>query len=182
MLSAKWYNAYRFTESLGVKMPGIPSIASQVRTYIDEQTMALTLSVLKKKYEGQGGEKFLLKCFAVHHLVYHALWNAGVPCYYTLGWVSYAGERLFHNDRQLSDWARNGLPDLNDVPLHCWITFPSGEMVDATISSVISMKNDNYDNFGKIMWGRSEELQDIQYTPTLIGCDALVVRQPRQLT
>lgn len=174
MLSNNWFSAYRFTESHGIKMPGIASVPHQAKKYINKEILGLTLAALKNQYEGKSGDEFILKCFDVHHLIYNALWDAKVPCYFTLGWVSHNGDNLFfHSKSDLDSWLKTGIPNRDDVGLHCWITFPSGEIVDATISSVVAIRNNHPDKIGEITWAKSEEVNGFQYTPTMIGCEAL---------
>ena len=158
MLSDAWIRAWKLTQQLGVQAPHLPPTSWSGKRYISPELAAGLLHHVRKQFLGRSLSEFVLKCFDVHNFVYNTLYDEfQTPCYLTLGWVEYENKPLFrHSENELRQWVSVGVPNSDDVHLHCWITFPSGEMVDATIASVIALNQGSNGQEGELYWFESE--------------------------
>ena len=175
MLSKTWIDAWKLTQELGVKAPPLPPASWAGKSYISNELTRGLLGTVKRQFLGQPLSAYVLKCFDVHNFIYNALYDEfRTPCYLTLGWVEHRGKPLFRHSREdLVKWAAIGVPNRDDVHLHCWITFPSGEMLDATIASVIALSNHAGGEAGEIYWFENETCGPFVYHPTIIGMESL---------
>jgi len=175
MLSSEWHSALSYTQELGVKTPPLPPDSWTTAQYISPRLTSGVLHSLKREFLGRATSEYIFKCFNVHNFIYNALYDEfRTPCYLTLGWVEYNGKPFFRHSRDdLRNWVAYGVPDRDNVNLHAWITFPSGEMLDATIASVIALNEGDNGADGDVYWFESEACGPFLYHPTIIGMESL---------
>ena len=177
MLSREWIAAHEFTTKLGINIPPLPPDSYSKRKYLSSSFCDAALHQLRTKYHGQDLNQFLLKCFPVHEFLYNVFFDCfhDTPCYLTLGSVEHQGHEYFKHSREdIIRWISSRYPDPDHVEMHCWITFCSGEMVDATIQSVISYSDGRPSDAGEILWFQDEVSDDFIYHPTILSVEALI--------
>lgn len=173
MLSSEFKAAHHFSQANGIRYLGLVSDEKQRLNYLTPQFCEHLRRIVSVLIGGDS-RGTNSKCFEVSNAIFNHLIDLDVPCYLTMGWVSYAGIDYFrHSGGELSEWISKGVPDRHSVRMHCWLTFPSGEILDATLASYISVKTGRHELLGNLIAQASECSGDFTYNPTLIGADAL---------
>ena len=116
------------------------------------------------------------QCLAVN-LILREIIAARLECpvYYTIGWINDGTEKgLFKFDDPLIEAALSGKMTMaGEVNIHAWLTLPSMEVIDPTISTTIALANKIDDGLGKVFAGRADSTKDFSFEPMLIGEDLL---------
>lgn len=122
-----------------------------------------------------GYEQLVARCMPVHlqarPLVEEWL---GCPVYFTLGWIDDGTPKgMFRfDDDFITDTLKNGYTG-DTVNLHAWLTLPSMEIIDITLSTTISMLQGHKNQLGGVIIKRADDIKGFSYKPMLIGDEFL---------
>jgi hypothetical protein len=115
------------------------------------------------------------QCFAVHHFIKDAIEDdLGVPLLYTIGYVSFGSEAVFHtNLDELKSMLHRGRIS-GPLRLHAWLTMPTHEILDLTFGTTYGVVNGVKEVIGNATFLHPGELKGTQrYRPQLVGTDYL---------
>lgn len=113
------------------------------------------------------------QCFAVHHFIKDAIeQDLGVPLLYTIGYVSFGSETMFHTELdQLKAMLHRGQIS-GPLRLHAWLTMPSHEILDLTFGTTYGVVHGVKEVIGNATFLHPSELKGTQrYRPQLVGTD-----------
>lgn len=115
------------------------------------------------------------QCLAFHHRLVPVVsqW-LGCEVFYTMGWVDFgAGGSLFQCDEaSLAETLRKG-QDGNTANIHAWLTLPSMEILDATLSTTLARSNNSAEMLFRAITRHADELNGLTYKPMIVGDDFL---------
>jgi hypothetical protein len=99
----------------------------------------------------------------------------GCPVYYTLGWVDDGtpkGVYKFDEDfitAKLKDGHQN-----DTINLHAWLTLPSMEVIDLTLSTTFAILQGYPEEAGGVLVKKADEFTGFAYKPMLVGEEFLI--------
>lgn len=167
--------AYEFTKKMGASFSRLPEIEGELFT----DTMG---NKLHNAIKGRGISAFdgaVGQCVKwSHSLRPHVEKALGIPILLTLGQVSNKSTPYFnptHDD--LENWYRRGFTPTDfegrsGMNLHAWWTLPSGEIIDVTLWSTLSVVWNKPEFLGGITGGWPDKIAPSPiYVPMVVGDD-----------
>ncbi len=157
---------------LGLSVPGI---ADNGRRYITPDLIEKIPYAIASSIGPLTRQQVVGQCFYVHRVIKKPLENLfGTELFFTIGYIELAGKSMFkHDENTLRNLLRTGItnPQMN---LHAWLTFPSMEIIDFSLSATFLDVNEGpQDSYG-ILASHADELKgSLRYYPTLVGDDFL---------
>lgn len=153
----------------------VPHIKSESSRFLTEELMSLIPRQINARVGALTEEQVVLQCFYVHKRIKAPLEDLfGTEMYYTLGYVETSERLMFgHDESDLRKLLSNGIvsPTLN---LHAWLTLPSMEIIDFSLSaSFFRVNNGPQESYGIIVSHADELKLGMKYHPTLVGDDFL---------
>ncbi|MFN1150169.1 hypothetical protein [Serratia liquefaciens] len=90
--------------------------------------------------------------------------------YYTLGWIDDGTPKGLHkfDDDFIAERLANGHQD-DTINIHAWLTLPSMEIVDLTLSTTLSILQGRKEGEGGVIVKKADEITDFSYKPMLVG-------------
>ncbi|MFV2854610.1 hypothetical protein ACNIZ2_28230, partial [Escherichia coli] len=84
--------------------------------------------------------------------------------YFTLGWIDDGTPKgMFRFDEDfITDTLKNGYTG-DTVNLHAWLTLPSMEIIDITLSTTISMLQGHKNQLGGVIIKRADDIKGFSY-------------------
>ncbi|OVZ88295.1 hypothetical protein CBW54_09590 [Yersinia kristensenii] len=94
----------------------------------------------------------------------------GCPVYYTLGWIDDGTPKGLHkfDDDMIADKLANGHQD-DTINIHAWLTLPSMEIIDLTLSTSFSILQGLKEGEGGVIVKKADEITGFAYKPMLVG-------------
>jgi hypothetical protein len=94
----------------------------------------------------------------------------GCPVYYTLGWIDDGTPKGLHkfDDDFIADKLANGHLD-DTINIHAWLTLPSMEIIDLTLSTTFSILQGRKEGEGGVIVKKADEITGFSYKPMLVG-------------
>lgn len=116
-------------------------------------------------------EQIVGKCLSVHLKALPVLekW-LHCPVYYTLGWIDDGTSKGLYRfyEEAIADKLANGHHD-NNINIHAWLTLPSMEIIDLTLSTSFSVLQGLKTGKGGIMVKKADDITGFAYVPMLVG-------------
>lgn len=92
----------------------------------------------------------------------------------TLGYVNIAGNDWFKfSQDDLRRWVIEGLDSPENLNMHAWLTLPSMEIIDLTLSSTIAEITGDRTIFGRVMTNAPQDSPSIKYHPIALGTEVI---------
>lgn len=170
------------TSALSLPVPEVPFSSAR---YLSKIAMGTIGREISQWFPNLRPEHLVGQCTTVHaNLRVKVEELLKVPIYLTIGDVSVSGKRTFNVDDAYLDSLWNNRVTLDgSVKLHAWLTLPTMEIIDVTLSATLlalmnSQTFERHGNFvatGAIM-KHADELKlngDVEYHPYLVGQDYL---------
>ena len=116
-------------------------------------------------------EQMVGQCMSLHLKTRPVLeaW-LGCPVYYTLGWIDDGTAKgLFKfDDATIADKLANGHQDTT-INIHAWLTLPSMEIIDLTLSTSFSILQGLKKGEGGVIVKKADDITGFTYKPMLVG-------------
>jgi hypothetical protein len=115
------------------------------------------------------------QCLAIHYRMVDVIGDwLGCGVFYTIGWVDdmtpkgmFRFDDSFIEDK-LATKHRGG-----SVNIHAWLTLPSMEIIDVSLSTSMGFFQKDPKMFGRVIARHPDELKGMAYKPMLVGDDFL---------
>nr|WP_219826148.1 hypothetical protein [Scandinavium goeteborgense] len=139
---------------------------------MNHERIAQLQRVLAPVYEGiVSYEQMVGQCMPLHLKARPVLeeW-LGCPVYYTLGWIDDGSAKGLHkfDDAMISNKLANGHHD-EAINIHAWLTLPTMEIIDLTLSTSISILQGLKGGEGGAIINKADEVTGFTYKPMLVG-------------
>lgn len=168
----RFSNAVDRSHRLGLE---VPFVTESINRYFTDRLLAKMPAKVQSTAGAFTRQQVVGQCFYVHQVIKEPLEELfGTEIYYTIGYVELAGKYLYkHDEDTLKSLLRTGItnPEMN---LHAWLTLPSMEIIDFSLSATYFDVNEGpQDSYG-ILANHADELKGtLKYYPTLVGDDFL---------
>lgn len=171
MYSERWSEAIKRTLNFGLKSE-LHFTPEPEKIYIPDSRMKEFNSVLQHIFKDFSSyEEFCHECMSVHLHAKDLIseWLS-CPVYYTIGWLKFDdGEELYKfTEEDMRDLINNGKKG-STVRLHAWLTLPSYEIIDLTLTTTLCMQEKNPAGYGGILAKKADDVWDFAYMPMVIG-------------
>lgn len=115
------------------------------------------------------------QCLAIHYRMVDVISNwLGCGVFYTIGWVDDMTPRgMFRFDEQFIKSKIETRHTGGSVNIHAWLTLPSMEIIDVSLSTSIGFFQNDPKMFGRVIARHPDELKGMAYKPMLVGEDFL---------
>ncbi len=157
------------TKRFGLSCPNIE--------FIDERFLSEEkINVIKAAVGEIDINELFLQCLSIHYEQLNPVSSIlATSVYYTIGYVDIPNCTLFKQDENsLQKMLESGVPSSKKLNLHAWLTLPSSEILDFSLSTTLANKFDIKDGLGGLLYGHADEFKnDIKYHPLLVGDDFL---------
>ena len=172
MYKKQFINALNTTKNLGLeaysfKLDGEP---------LDQDTRTKIYSIIQNQLGQFSAEELSLQCFGFTLLLKEELESRlGKNFYYTLGYINLEGKKVFYTDiNSLKEYMGKEYQGVNQaINLHAWLTTSGGEIIDATLSTTLSIIRKQPQLLGGVIASFNESLTDLSYHPQIIGDEYL---------
>jgi hypothetical protein len=173
MYKSEFFNAVERAKQFGLNVPEITEMESRLLSDEAQAELPLiihnTLGVLEE-------EEILLQCLLLNlrlKKVFSDYFKSSV--YYTIGYIEIDDAPMFkQTEESLRKMLENGIegPSIN---LHAWLTLPSMEILDFSISTSYGRVNGIKEMMGKALAMHPDELTGgMKYRPMLVGEEFLL--------
>lgn len=153
----------------------VPHVKLEDRRYLTNESMAMIPKQIHDRVGLLTAKQVVLQCFYVHQLIKAPLEDLfDTELYYTIGYVETCDRLIYsHDEAGLRELLKNGISNPS-VNLHAWLTLPSMEIIDFSLSASYFHVNEGpQDSYG-IIANHADELKGgMKYHPTLVGDDFL---------
>lgn len=117
------------------------------------------------------------QCLSIHQRLRVPLEELfGCDVFFTIGWVEYTiGSNMFEFDEQFAkELLAKKHQSGNSIQMHAWLTLPSMEIIDVSLSTSIGYVQKRPDMLGMVIAKHADELTGgMVYRPMLVGEDYL---------
>jgi hypothetical protein len=168
--SQEFSEALKRTARLGLITPNFsPQIGNMFLTPANGEAISEAI------YASAGAltkTQIIAQCIAINLQLAPAIEKAlGCPAFLTIGHVNISGDSYFERtESDLLEMIENAAPK-KSVPLHCWLTLPSHEVIDLTFRFSMKHINGWKECSTDPIAGDPDHLGDVRYHPMLVGHD-----------
>jgi hypothetical protein len=157
----------------GLAIPRVHRTATRYLTLHAQQRFA---DAVHEAIGSPGLEEIVSQCMTIHHRLQRPLERLlHCPTYYTIGWVSYSsGNHFKFDDSLIAEKLKYGHIPGSSISIHVWLTLPSMEIIDLSLSTTMGYVLKNERMLGGVIATHSNELTGgMAYKPMLVGDDFL---------
>lgn len=168
----EFVQAEQRTKRLSLACPNITS--SSVRFLTPEKQKQFPYA-LRDAVGELSLDDVVAQCFSIHWRIKEPLERFfSCPIIYTIGYVEYINGCLFENSEEdLIAMLKSGIKN-NQANLHAWLTLPSDEIVDLSLSTSLAVIQNLPNGRGGVIAKHADELSHgMKYHPMLLGDDFL---------
>ncbi len=174
--SGRYYNNFKYaikrTEQLGLELPKIEF--SNKSYFSDDYMRKINESIQQFQFNLND---IAAQCMDFNlqikkHLEYITKDNF----IYTIGYVQMNNEAMFkQTDKTLEELLKHGvqMEKNRTLDIHVWLTLPSMEIIDLTLSTTIGKVNNDSKWFGRVFMDHPDNFNGMEYIPLLVGDDFL---------
>jgi len=168
----EFQDALERTDSWGLCAPYFKASDKQ---YIDQNSLQKLAESFKDFLRELHPSQISQQCFAVNYFMQRPLEKLlGTPLAYTLGYVEHNQNNLFYTPEDQLRGRLSTPASLKPIDLHAWLTTPSYEIIDLTLSTTFGVATDNPECIGLIAaQHHSLFTKDLRHHPQIIGKDFL---------
>ncbi|WP_186080256.1 hypothetical protein [Burkholderia gladioli] len=144
--------------------------------YVSPTTIAKVSDCAQAVLGRMQAENVAAQCFAVSSFLREPLQDVlGVPLTYTLGYVNLGRGPVFHTPvESLKAMLDAGRPASRALELHAWLTLPSREIIDLTLSTTLGIVRNLPELVGRAAFIHPNDLVgNHSYHPQVLGEDYL---------
>ncbi|MBE1301821.1 MAG: hypothetical protein GJ680_18200 [Alteromonadaceae bacterium] len=171
MYFEKFHEASKRSLAFGVLENNVIGLCTE-RFLENESVLERVLSAINAETSHLTPEEISATSFGLHTRLCQAIALAtSIPIYLTIGYVSLQGQKLFYTSEEaLKSYLGGRSPQA--LNLHTWLTLPSMEIIDVTLSTSIGLNQREPELFGNIVTKHPDELSGgLAYHPQLLGID-----------
>lgn len=97
------------------------------------------------------------------------------PAFFTMGWVQFCSHHYFRFDEEeISKILNPGAKTQEKPKLHAWLTFPTMEILDFSINTILAAELNRPEVEGKTIAAHPSSFgENLQFHPMLVGDDLL---------
>lgn len=100
--------------------------------------------------------------------------GAGLDAIFTLGWMSYHDEHVYHfGPDDVRRWLAHGIADRKNMNVHAWATLASAEIVDPSWLSTVGIVQNKRHLIGAMIIADPAQVTRHQYHPVAVDTDVL---------
>ncbi|MCG9657631.1 hypothetical protein [Vibrio mediterranei] len=169
MYKKEFIEAFNITKSLGLESCSV----TLDHPRLEKDVLSSIYSIIQQQLGQFNAEEISQRCFGITLLLKEELEKClDETFYYTLGYIELEQKPVFYTDLDhLKDYMVKGKNiALNpSVNLHAWLTTSSGEIIDATLFTTLSVVQNKPEWLGHIIASTNESLTDLAYHPQIIG-------------
>lgn len=136
----EFQRALKFSDQVGFHVPkwngSITPILESLE--IKKSLDGLLVTILGESHDYK---KLIFKCVQVHHEYRYEIANIiGIPPVFTIGCIVDAKnqERFSITEDEVTAWLNKGYENRTKYKMHAWLTLPSLEIIDFTLSPTLS--------------------------------------------
>jgi hypothetical protein len=169
-----WKNAIARSERYNLQIP--EHTVEPHKTYLSQKTHEEFPYVVRDGLGNLEVEDVFSQCMAIHYRLVPVIegW-LGCPALFTLGWIDDGTMRgLFKFDETFIERSLVTGPESYQVKMHAWITLPSLEVIDMSLSTTFAVMQKNPELYGRVIANKADALNGFSYVPMLIGEDFLL--------
>lgn len=144
--------------------------------FVSPATIAKVANCAQAVLGRMQAENVAAQCFAVSSFLREPLQDVlGVPLTYTLGYVNLGRGPVFHTPAEgLKAMLDAGRPVSRALELHAWLTLPSREIIDLTLSTTLGLVRNLPELVGRAAFIHPNDLVgNHSYHPQILGEDYL---------
>lgn len=162
------------TERLGLSVPS--HRFEHGYAWLDQKALDEFPYVVQRGLQDLEVHDVALQCLAINSRLQPVIENwLNCPVIYTLGWIQYdTGSDLFHFDEAFIE---NKLKRPDSFPgrvnLHAWLTLPSMEIIDISLSTSMGVAQNRPEMCGAVIASHADEIKGFAFKPMLVGDDFL---------
>lgn len=109
------------------------------------------------------------RCLEITFALVEFLASAGVSSLYTLGWMSFGGNPVYHfTPDDVRTWLAHGHGDRQKIDMHAWVTLSSGEIIDPSWLSTVGIVRDRRELIGAVIIAEPAQPTSHRYHPVTI--------------
>ena len=115
------------------------------------------------------------QCLSLHYRLAPAI-SKWLKCHatFTIGWIDDgSSEGLFKFDESFIEERLANGSESSTVGIHAWLTLPSMEVIDVTLSTSLAVRLNRPEGMGGVIFGYADALSNMAYRPMLVGSDFL---------
>jgi hypothetical protein len=163
----KFDEAITRTKRLGLS---VPSWHYREPLLIQSAKREAAKSAIDKQLSGASVDEISRMCVQVHYKLLQPISEAiGSEAYLTFGGVRYHQNQLYRVDQQYYEQlVHEGMRAR--LLLHCWITTPGMEIIDATLQTTIGVQLKDKSMLGNITMMDGDDHR-VEYLPMMVGQD-----------
>ena len=149
----------------------LPPLSDNI--FLDEKNDALLFNIIVDLFRDKNSEYIFAQCFYMNIMLYEKV-KAALSCYviFTIGWIDDGtNDGMFKfTENDLLKNIENNFQN-NKAVMHAWLTLPSLEIIDITISTTQGVLSKKPDMIGRYIAKRADEIINMKYIPMIIGTD-----------
>lgn len=177
MYKDEWADAIARTERLGLS-DGIPFIEMENRRILNDKNMRKIVKALTQVIKLELGFRQLAnECVFIHFMARDDIEKCiSLPVFLTLGWV----ETTSSEESNLYEFTEHDIQHKlihghhsPTMDIHAWLTLPSYEIIDLTLSTTFAINNNQPENAGIFIAKKADDVTGLIYRPMLVGDEYL---------
>ncbi|WP_455817151.1 hypothetical protein [Pseudomonas cerasi] len=168
----EFHDAIERTDSWGLCAPYFK--ASDKR-YIDENSLQKLTEYLDVFFQKTDMRQLSQQCLAANFSMQRQIEKLlGTPLIYTLGYIEHYQNNIFYTPEEHLKEQLHVPVALGPVNLHAWLTSPSYEIIDLTLSTTLGVASDTPALIGSVI-AKHHSLfpEDLVHHPQFVGTDFL---------
>ncbi|KPX31930.1 MULTISPECIES: hypothetical protein [Pseudomonas syringae group] len=170
---ADWMQALERNKQYGLSVPAIYTAPQE--KYFTASRLAELPRIIQPALAGLTMDDLVCQCLAIHFKLLPVLQNwLGCPVYFTLGWIDDGKNGIFKFGDTLIKSLLDGEPRSSVVNLHAWLTLPSMEIFDVTLSTTFAKLNNLPEGYGGVFSQHPDSLKGFAFKPMLLGEEFLI--------
>lgn len=173
MYKYEWANAIARTERLGLS-DGLRFIEMESRRILNDKNMRKIPKALTQIIKPEMGFRQLAnECVSIHLMARDVIEKCiSLPVFLTLGWV----ETTSTEESNLYEFTEQDIQHklihghhTPTMEIHAWLTLPSYEIIDLTLSTTFAVNHNQLENAGKFIAKKADDVTGLIYRPMLVG-------------
>ncbi len=109
------------------------------------------------------------RCLEITFALVEFLAGAGVDSMYTLGWMSFSGQPVYHfTADDVRRWLNGRHLNRTKIDMHAWVTLLSGEIIDPSWLSTVGIVRNHRDLIGAVIIANPAQPKSHQYHPVTV--------------
>lgn len=167
MYEKHFKKAIERTKSLNL---GNPLVKFDNRNYITQEMLEKYPYIMRDEFGEFEIEDIAFQCLSVNLKLKEFISEQfNCPVYYTIGYIDFKDSKMFYqSEESLKDMLKKE-NNTGEVSLHAWLTFPSMEIIDSTILTSMSLKNNIPEGLGGIIATNADKVKHMKFIPMLVG-------------